>query len=318
MVSIIVPVYNTDKKEIRCCIDSLITQTYQDIEILLIDDGSKQDTIAFEKEIVLHNNKVRLICQENKGVSEARNKGINEANGEYVCFVDADDYVESDMIEKMLSKAEIGCVVVCNVVHNHSTDKVLRMQSGERRYSYNDSFIQEYLKGNIGKEIAFSACNKIFELRLLKEHNIFFPKDIAIGEDMIFVLKYLSICSGIKFINEGLYHYRIHENSAMNSSKKDYLDLYCKTLGELKKLVLREATLAGWALEVLTYVFTNLYVRDMTYSDFTKYYKYFIQTPIYAVAVTAGKTGNIKKNVLKWVLKLKSKLLLYAIIKANG
>lgn len=322
MVSIVVPVYNVKDEDLKCCIDSLVKQTYKDIEILLIDDGSDEETVAVEKTFSSKYACVRLIQQSNSGVSEARNRGIKAAKGEFVCFVDADDYIEPDMVEKMLSKIDKGHLVVSNLVHNDSYDNVLSMTEGEFGFTYDDSFIKEYLVGNLGKQIAFSACNKIFDLGLLVENSIFFPTKISIGEDMIFVLKYLSVCSVIRCINEGLYHYRIQETSAMNSKKKDYLELYCETLKELQQLNLRdgcivEETLARWALEVLTYVLTNLYVKSMTYAEFGNYYRRLIRTPLFATAIKADTSGNFKRNVLRWVLSSKSKLLLYAIIKVN-
>ena len=321
MVSVIVPVYN-NKEDLMFCVSSLVKQTYKNIEILLIDDGSSQETIAIEKRLALQYKNLRLIYQKNAGVSVARNRGIEEAKGEFVCFVDADDYIEPDMIEKMLSKIKEGYLVVSNFVHNDSIEHILSMPEEAMNFKFDELFIKEYLVGNLGKQIAFSAWNKIFQLNLLKENNIFFPVGVAVGEDMIFVLKYLSVCKGIVCINEGLYHYKIRDTSTMNSTKKDYLKLYCSTLLELKRLKLKgkyieEAVLAVWSLEMLTYIFTNPYVKFMRYHEFSNYYKQLVKTVLYATAVNASGVVNSKRNVLKWVLKFKSKLFLYTIIKIN-
>ena len=105
MISIIVPVYNTEKY-LRRCIDSVLAQTYQDFELLLIDDGSKDSSGAICDEYAAQDARVRVFHKENGGVSSARNVGLDNARGEWITFVDADDWIESDMLELLLRKGE--------------------------------------------------------------------------------------------------------------------------------------------------------------------------------------------------------------------
>ena len=101
IVSIIVPVFNSEKY-IEKCLKSLLAQTYKDLEILVIDDGSKDNSSDVVRQLQLDDQRIKLICQENQGVSSARNKGIEMSKGQYIVFVDSDDYVESNYVETLL------------------------------------------------------------------------------------------------------------------------------------------------------------------------------------------------------------------------
>ena len=120
IVSIIVPVFNSEKY-IEKCLKSLLAQTYKDLEILVIDDGSKDNSSDVVRQLQLDDQRIKLICQENQGVSSARNKGIEMSKGQYIVFVDSDDYVESNYVETLLDlyEEERGDVAISNYVINH-------------------------------------------------------------------------------------------------------------------------------------------------------------------------------------------------------
>lgn len=322
LVSIIVPVYNNSKEELKRCIHSLVQQTYTDIEVIVIDDGSEEETIQYEYKLAEMHACVRVVTQENAGVSKARNRGMEEAKGEYVCFVDADDYVESDMLHKMLARMKENNLVSIDFVHNDSDICILKPTQESILYQFDKVFIDSYLNGTVGTQIAFSSCNKMFDLSVIRKNEIYFPTDVAVGEDMIFVLNYLSKCEEIQIIPEGLYHYTIRQTSVMNAAKKDYLDLYCNTLEQLRQLCFRsttidDKTLGNWALEVLTYTLNNGYVSTMTYRQFKEYYKQLVQSSVFMTAIRGAKAKNLKRKTLRLVLKVRSKRLLYWLIKAN-
>lgn len=322
LVSVIVPIYNNSKEEIERCVQSLVNQTYQNLEILLIDDGSDKETIVVEEKLQEQYSKVRVIWQVNAGVSQARNRGLSEACGKQVCFVDADDYVAFDMIEKMLSVMEEECLVSTNFVNNDSDICVLSIERELWKYEFDGAFINTYLNGELGKQIAFSACNKMFDMTVIKETEIRFPVGVSVGEDMIFVLWYLAKCNGIRIVNEGLYHYNIRETSVMNATKKDYLDVYCKTLKAMQEmcfegLYIPQRVLGNWCLEILTYILNNRYVSDMSYEQFREYYKRLASSTVFEMALRSKKTYNFKRDILRFVLKVRSRLLLFGLIKAN-
>ena len=316
MVSIIVPVYNNSKEELRRCINSLVQQIYTDIEVIVIDDGSEEETIQYEHELAELYACVRVVTQENGGVSRARNRGLEEAQGQYVCFVDADDYVEPDMLYKMLARMRENILVSIDFVHNDSKLCILKPTQECILYQFDTAFINDYLNGTTGTQIAFSACNKMFNLSVIRDNAIYFPTDVAVGEDMIFVMSYLAKCNEIQIISEGLYHYTIRQTSVMNALKKDYLNLYCNTLERLKPLC-DDTALGNWALEVLTYTLNNGHVSTMTYGQFKEYYKRLIQSSVFMSAIRGTKAKNLKRKILRLVLKVRSKALLYWLIKAN-
>ena len=110
-VSVIVPVYNAEKY-IKRCLDSILAQSYRYFEVLLIDDGSTDNSGKICDEYALNDNRIRVIHKENSGVSATRNIGITEAKGDYIAFVDSDDYIRSDMFEKMVKNAEKGMFIL--------------------------------------------------------------------------------------------------------------------------------------------------------------------------------------------------------------
>lgn len=322
MVSVIIPVYNTDEALLRRCVKSVVDQTYTDIEILLVDDGSAAETVAVEHTLAEQLACVRVLQQKNAGVSAARNLGIREAAGEYLCFVDSDDYLEPNMFDALVLKMGDECLPVCNFVHNEASELILDMQRETIPVNFDQSFICQYLAGYLGKEIAFSAWNKLFMTQILKENAISFPTGVVVGEDMIFVLWYLSFCKTIACVNQGLYHYTIHSDSAMNAAK-DYLPSYCDTFHCLRNLHLKnepiaENTLSLWALEVLTYLLTNPAVLGMTYSAFGGYYKGLKETQLYIFATKPYRIENRKWRILRWALRVGNKWLIYMLIRLNS
>jgi len=318
MVSIVVPLFNAEKY-VEKCIFSLITQTKKDIEILVIDDGSTDNSLHLVEKISENDTRVKVIRQENKGVSATRNLGVKYATGETICFVDADDYVENTYIESMYNVWDEETLVVCNFVHNDSTIKVLPLISN---LQLKDEISSDFLVGDLGRAIAFSCCNKMFSIELLRQHNIVFPENVKIGEDMIFVLQYLSYAKQINCIDKGLYHYCIHNSSAMNAKNKNFFPDYCDTFNtlqhiELARKSINDEVISRWALDVLTTVFTNQCYEIMPYWEFRKKYAMYSQTPLFKNAVMCRRYKNLKRAILCFVLKIKCASLLFVILRIN-
>ena len=321
MISVIVPVYNAEK-QLERCLDTLKNQTYHDFEVLIIDDGSKDRSAEIAQARAQSDRRFRLIRQNNAGVSAARNTGIVNTRGEALCFCDADDYMESDMLEKLLSEFQPGSVTVCNFSHNDSREPVLPMPRRTVPYDFDSDFIRTYLVGELGGEMGFSPWNKLFDRKILLDHAILFPKNVKVGEDMIFVLHYLSCCSKIRFVKESLYHYCVRNDSAMNNASKDYSNEYETTLQVLEKesfngYVIDEQTLNLCAREALTIVLTNPYVVEQRYDEFKKYYRKLKNIGLFHRAGQNPLGKNIKRNILSLMIRSGSCLGLYMIIKMN-
>jgi glycosyltransferase involved in cell wall biosynthesis len=244
-VSIITPVYNVEEC-IERCINSVINQTYKDFELLLIYDGSKYRSIDIAKNLLekTHVN-YNIITQNNSGVSAARNKGIEEATGEYITFLDSDDYIDPRFVELMFKKAETEkCdVVFCDYSEVDAEGKVLV----KNRTKCIEKFIgpEEAALKQLRDDITIGMRSAIYKTSIIKDNNLFFDTKRKYGEDMIFIVKALLYADKVISVNEILAYYVIWGNSVtQNVSLKhldcffSYVDLldYVKEKGDLESI----------------------------------------------------------------------------------
>lgn len=195
LVSIIIPIYNAENT-IEKCIESIINQTYSNIEIILINDGSSDDSQKICEKYAQFDDRIRIINQVNSGVSSARNNGIKISSGRYIQFVDSDDYIEENMTYSLVkfledTNSEFAISGIYNVEENFS------VCSREDLY--------KKVKNLFGEEIITSVWNKMFLKEKIKSH---FDTNINYGEDIIFNLKYLEGVQRIVLIKEKFYHYQ--------------------------------------------------------------------------------------------------------------
>lgn len=224
-ISVIVPVYNV-VKYIDKCIDSLVAQTMFDrMEVLLVDDGSNDGS---EKKCELYSQKyenVFCIHQENQGVSAARNAGLLEIKGEYVGFVDADDYVEPWYYERMYFAAKekkADLVVFDYFLEFANSGEKKKYRKENREFSYDSrGAMKKYLSGS---DIGVNLFDKLFKSE--KINGIFFEKDIRIGEDLYFIFESIKKMEKVYGIAKAGYHYLQRSGSAMNGVfDKKYFDV---------------------------------------------------------------------------------------------
>lgn len=209
MISVIVPIYNAEKY-LDNCIDSIVTQSYQNIELILVNDGSTDQSDAKCKRWMQKDDRIKYYQQTNSGVSVARNLGLKNANGRYVTFVDADDSIIPFFCEKMKEIMSGGNydIVFCehnsfyeNGGHNYSGDaagKTLEISIDEFEYNAQKSRREVW--------------GAIFKLELVR--NIAFPIDIAVGEDALFVARAIKKSKMIAYYDAPMYNYRIQSESA--------------------------------------------------------------------------------------------------------
>ena len=213
-LSVIVPVYNTEKY-LKECLDSIINQTFRDIEIICVNDGSTDKSLEILKEYALKDNRIKVITQGNKGQSVARNIGLNNASGKYITFIDSDDYLDFNTYKIVLSDIEYVDIVCfgAKVFGNKNTRQKL---NDDKYYQIKYNGITE-INDEIRFETDCSVCNKIFKQEILKRYNINFPIGIHY-EDAEFFFKYINVVNKAKFINEYFYHYRRRANSIMSKT----------------------------------------------------------------------------------------------------
>ncbi|UKK47499.1 glycosyltransferase [Prevotella sp. E9-3] len=198
MVSIIIPIYKAEKS-IRRCIDSVLAQTYKDWELVLVDDGSPDISGGICDEYAQKDSRIRVFHTPNGGVSSARNKGLDEANGDRICFVDADDCLESNFLSKMLVFSHD--LVVCgfrSLQGLQITPDDIDV-SGETMGVYIPKFFNSYS--------APAPWAKLFKKEIIDKFHIRFNQKLKLTEDTIFNLEYLSYCTSLRQIPNQLYVY---------------------------------------------------------------------------------------------------------------
>lgn len=204
-VSVIIPVYKAEKY-LAVCVDSVLQQTYKELEVILVEDGSPDQCGQICDEYAKKDSRVKVIHKENQGVSMARNTGLELATGEYVQFVDSDDYLDIHMIETLVnaleeSKADL---VLCGFYEkNLNFDRVSKAEEDVGVYEK-----AQFLKGIMKNPYSFHygvLWNKLFKRE--KIGNLRFLADMDFGEDLIFNLHYFGCCHTIRVIDEPLYYY---------------------------------------------------------------------------------------------------------------
>lgn len=234
MVSILIPVYNTEKF-LSKCLDSVLSQTYSDLQIVLIDDGSKDASWEICQEYASRDSRIEAWHQENKGVAETRDNLLKRAKGDYVLFVDSDDWIEADMVEYLSSLAlELGAeMVMCDRVINDikPSGKEPEVKILAQKEAVKDFLQHDYFVG--------ALWNKLFKRSALE--GLSFHKDIWYGEDALFTWDVLQRVNLIAFSNKQLYHFYMNEESISHQAFG-----YKKLTGHLTWLRLTEDTSKRW------------------------------------------------------------------------
>lgn len=216
-ISIIIPIYNAEKYLERC-IDSVLNQTYDNIEVILVNDGSKDRSLEICKEFEAIDERIIVIDKPNAGAWLARYDGINRATGEYVAFVDSDDYVESNYIEKLYNKAQENDydIVVCGF--KRIDEKTRKVFSSEMN-KFGNLVIQKNKNFEEVISVNTSLWNKLYKRELLTNLPDLKTKPKII-EDVMFLILIYQYTNSIAFINDMLYNYIVRENSAISTIKQ--------------------------------------------------------------------------------------------------
>lgn len=235
LVSIIVPVYNGQDFIVRC-IKSLTAQSCTNIEIILVNDGSKDDTPKICEKLASQDSRIKFLSQKNKGVSAARNLGLDHATGYYICFVDADDYVEKDFVEKHLSSIEQEediDISVCGFVDETLDKNVIHKSENVISYIYE---VKNFKKSDFIPYV----CWQIMVRRTIlnqKDH-IRFDESITIKEDMLFLYALLMNSRKVAVLSDILYH-SVHREDSLShvALTKNGVENYMTALGAYSKIL---------------------------------------------------------------------------------
>lgn len=234
-VSVVIPVYNVEKYLVEC-IDSVINQTFKDIEIICVNDGSTDDSLAILEYYAKLDDRIKIITQENRGLGNARNVGMRHASGDYLIFIDSDDYISLDTIAKLYnnSLSNGSDIVIFKIARFDNEGNVNYKLPGfdfddffEEVDFNNFSFTYSDIKKYVMNE-SFSACLKFYKKEIFdKQDDLIFPEGIAY-EDVPFHIKIMLYANKISFVPEFLYYYRFNPNSIINtSSNGDDIFIIC-------------------------------------------------------------------------------------------
>lgn len=217
LVSVIVPVYNV-KKYLPKCVDSIINQTYRNIELVLVDDGSTDGSGELCDSYASRDKRIVVLHNANSGPSATRNSGIKAAAGDYILFVDSDDYISPDLISSVVKKAtESNADIV--MFNAESVD-----ENGEH-IEYFNAFQNELNSDFLNMPQVLLSLptlwNKLYKRELFVSNNVFIPENICIGEDLTVNTQLLSLSRQTDYCNEALYYYVQHGNSLMSGTFED-------------------------------------------------------------------------------------------------
>ena len=234
LISVIVPIYNVEKY-LAECIESIIKQTYKNLEIILINDGSTDLSCEICNEYKEKDNRIKVINKKNEGVSSARNTGIDVSKGSYLTFVDSDDWIEDNFVEILYNKAKEknADVVLCgyNRIIGNSKESINFVK---KEYEFAS---EEYLINTLNPQTGFGFCHmKLFEKKCIG--SVRFKEDLKVGEDALFNEEISANIKKAIFIEKNLYNYRINANSVVRKFDVNYVEKYQKAMTESKKYIL--------------------------------------------------------------------------------
>ncbi len=225
-ISVIIPVYNV-APYLKQCVQSLIQQTYKDLQIILIDDGSKDGSDLIMKELAVMDRRVVVVSQGNRGVSAARNKGLSLASGQYILFLDADDYLETDALEsayRKLSEQSLDIVFFDTKAFGEEGISLEAVEAKNRYYARNHDY-SSLLTGETllyqmleNREYSCPVWKQVFRRDFLLENQLSFYEGI-IHEDELFTIKAMLLAQRVSYIGRVLHHRRLRQGSIMNSPR---------------------------------------------------------------------------------------------------
>ena len=288
MISIIIPVYNVERY-LRQCIESVIAQTFEDWEVILVNDGSKDGSLAICQEYAARDNRIKMIDKPNGGPSSARNRGLDEARGEYVCFIDADDWIETNFLENFTRNAYAtkrlryvpssarlsteGAQETQSEIATKTTIKpydivflgfVRELPDGLKEKSFamdadTSMMSKEEIICRLYKEHVYGwAWCKLFRREIIEKHQIRFDESLRLWEDELFTSEFLRYAENVRTVNSHLYHYIYYPDSLMQTNNT-----------YLKRLFLSERmneALTPIANEELKEYINSTYNKNLKYS----------------------------------------------------
>lgn len=269
-LSIIIPIYNTEKY-LGKCLDSILAQTFGDFEVICIDDGSTDNSSEILTEYAQEDRRVKVIYQKNKRAGVARNNGLAKATGEFISFVDSDDWIEPNTYELAFKNITEEIDLLCfgaKIVIDDSSEGKIDTKHLENIKQYQKINFKGKVELNDSHRAGTNVClwNKIFRTSIIKKHNIRFPEGIEHDDDA-FYYKYSLVCKKAYYMQDTLYNYLQRSNSIMDviNNKKD-IRIYDRMLAWYDiYLFLESENILQYHLDLIVYLFKLYIFFDYNY-----------------------------------------------------
>lgn len=257
-LSIVVPVYNSEKY-LKRCLDSIHKQSFTDYECILVNDGSQDNSTNICEAYVKIDNRFKLVNQVNQGASAARNEGIKQASGEYISFIDSDDWIELDTYESLIKKEYSKYDLICFGINKNGKKVPFKESTIEKQFIK----FQVYMN---------SPCNKLYKRNVIITNQIFFPEYLHTSEDFIFNIIYFGYCNEIIYEPLSFYNYSFNPNSLTNkSNNKKNADCLIEIANLLPSIIDKKYDLLINYRKFISKFY--LYNYDKDYLRFYKTYK---------------------------------------------
>lgn len=238
MISVIVPVYNVEKY-LKICLDSILKQTFTDFEVIVVNDGATDSCPQICDEYAIIDKRIKVIHKVNGGLVSAWKAGLTVAGGEYICFIDSDDFVAPDYLQCLHDALENDLDMVCmNCVRYFNESKQYNYKINhwtEGNHELDESFYSEFLCWD-KKLIANSRWGKLIKTDIVKKYAQYCSEEVSCGEDQQLIIGVLLGCKKVKVIDEYKYFYRCNPHSIMNSYKKDLWNKYKILINTVSKI----------------------------------------------------------------------------------
>jgi len=305
-VSIIVPVYNTEKYLAKC-LDSVISQTLKDIEIIILNDGSPDSSAKIAREYAVSDTRIKYLEHDNVGLGVTRNRGMAEASGEYLAFVDSDDYVEPQMMERMYQKAveEDLDVVICQTFINDKSSQKIRKELPANKpidlKVFNKyEFFTKYLFAN---SYRYCAWDKIYRSSFIKSNGIFFGDNKKLyAEDLYFQFYILLNSPVINFIPQTFYHYVQRDDSITGSMRRNYMKRHLDMINHFYDINYKEELYVSMVTDVVFFRgllneanYTAVY--ELGFASFRISCSEFYQNPAYGKFIKSSSENKSSKLI---------------------
>ena len=337
-ISVVIPVYNSENY-LKRCLESIVNQTLKDIEIILVDDGSKDGSGRICDEYQAKDKRIKVIHQKNAGSGFARNNGIKKATGEFISFIDSDDYIDLDTYKKLYDCIRENNAETCIFGYNKERDgEIFFTRTNDLKGTFKDQDALDNVFLNVlGSEPSYpedykilwlSPCFSLYSLELIKKHNVSFPSQgefVNFCEDFLFNIDYYFHTSNVAVMNEAFYYYCDNPNSSGTAyNEKRFLtdvNLYLEILNRLKNYIKNEDFLEK-AKERLQRTFLSrvrncvMYISAyLSYKDGRQHIKSICHHPVLQEVLSTypWQKNPFKYRLFNYILKIKFVLLLYIL-----